>query len=440
MFLMELIHDLKTPPHSLEAEQAVLGGLMIDNETYWEVSGIVRKDDFYRKEHRLIYEAISQLTESDQPSDVVTLSELLKQQDELEKAGGMIYLGMLAKDTPSAANIKAYAQIVAERSRARQAISVMNDGVSALFGKEDPDDIVSQTQAKLEAINSGLRKEVSFMDILRKGIDMIDENRIRRVEGKQAGVSYSLKALDERTGGLRKSQLITIAGRPSLGKTALSHQIALNAARAGIPIGEISLEMSEEQLAIRSFANRFRVNGTALMFGHDGPIQRVTDGLSADPGFRNIPLYIDSQTFEYHAIVSRIVEWKRKHDIQAVFIDHLGLIQLDAFDKKVDRLGYMTNNLKRLVKRLDMPIVILCQLNRSSEKEKRRPALSDLRDCGEIEQDVDVAIFLHSEGDDEAEDVEIEIGLLKNRDGIRGWLPKTIQFLFRKQIQTFEQL
>lgn len=427
-----------TPPHSIEAEQAVLGCLMV-KDAYWEVSGIVGPDDFYQHGHRLVFSVIAELSQGEHPVDVVTVCEALERRGELDRAGGTIYVGNLVKWS-TAANIQAYAIIVAERSKARQAISVMDESVSELVNAGYSGAVISHAQARLESINAGLHKEVSFMDILRKGIDMIDENRKRRLDGKLAGVSYTLKALDERTGGLRKAQLITIAGRPSLGKTALSHQIALSAAGAGIPVGEISLEMSEEQLAVRSFANRFRVNGTALMFGHDSPIQAVTDGLAGDPEFRNIPLYIDSQTFEYHAIVSRIVEWKRKYDIKAVFIDHLGLVQLDAIDRKIDRLGYITNNLKRLAKRLDMPIVILCQLNRSSEKEKRRPALSDLRDCGEIEQDVDVAIFLHSEGDDEAEDVDIEIGLLKNRDGVRGWLPKSIGFLFRKQIQTFEQM
>lgn len=443
VLMVQLVHsDMKLPPHNIEAEQAVLGAMMLSDDAYWTASGIVKAEDFYRSQHKLVFEAIAALASQDKPRDIVTLSEWMEKTETLEKAGGMIYVGQMVINVPytAKANVKAYADIVAKSARARKAIQIMEEGCSELFNSLEPDAAISVIQSNLESSARGLGVQTTFMDVLRRGVDMITRNRERRLEGKLAGVSYSLKALDERTGGMRRAQLIAVAGRPSLGKTAFTHQSALSAAMAGIPVGSLSLEMSQEQLAIRSLANRFRVNGTALMFGHDTPIETVTHGLAADPGFRNIPLYVDTDTYDYHAIVSRIVEWKRKHDIQVVFIDHIGLVQLDSFDKKVDRLGYITNNLKRLAKRLDMPIVIVCQLNRSLEKDKRRPVVSDFRDCGEIEQDIDVGIFLHSEGDDEAQEIDVEIGLLKNRDGMRGWLPSSIRFLFRKHVQVFEQL
>lgn len=433
--------DLKTPPHSIEAEQAVIGSCFLSDSAYWDICGIVRADDFYRMDHRLQFGAISALAEKDQPRDVVTMSNYLEARGELEKAGGMLYLGTLAKDTPSAANVKAYAQIVAERAMMRQGIAAAEETASELYdARRDPVEIIAELQIKLEqiAIARG-GKAATFRDVLKRGVSYIERNRERRELGKLAGVPYGLKVLDEMTSGMRGSQLIGVAGRPSLGKTAFTHQVALAAAGAGYPTAELSLEMSQEQLAIRSFANRFRVNGTKLMFGYDEQIQAVSDGLQGSPEFRDIPLYVDSDTYEFHAITSRIVEWHRVHNIQAVFVDHIGLIRLDAITNKVDRLGYITNNLKRLAKRLDIAIVIVCQLNRSTEKEKRRPVLSDFRDCGEIEQDIDVGIFLHSEDDEDEREIIVEMGLLKNRDGVRGWNPGGVKYRFRKAVQVFEQ-
>jgi replicative DNA helicase len=440
-YRLEFEDGLKLPPHSTEAEQATLGGLMLKDDAYWDVCGIVQEPDFYRADHRVIFRAITALVEQEKPRDVLTLMDWLGVNGLMEKAGGVPYVGALCTDIPSAANIKAYAQIVAERSRMRQAIAAASDAISTLYDqREDPAETISSLQSKLEAISiSGGGKAATFRDVLKRGINMIDRNRTRRLEGKLAGVPYGLKALDECTGGMRGGQLIAIAGRPSLGKTALSHQIALNAAQAGYPIGEISLEMSQEQLAIRSFANRFRVNGTRLMFGYDEQIQAVSDGLQQYPEFRDIPLYVDSDTYDFHAITSRIVEWHRKHNVQAVIIDHIGLIRLDSFTNKVDRLGHITNNLKRLAKRLDIAVNIITQLNRSTEKEMRRPVLSDYRDCGEIEQDIDVGIFLHSEDDEDEREIMVDMGVLKNRDGHRGWNPGGARFRFRKAVQVFEQ-
>jgi replicative DNA helicase len=430
--------DLKAPPHSIEAEQAVLGSCLLSDGAYHTVSAIITEQDLYRSQHRVLYRAIAELAQQDKPRDVVTMSEWLGD-DGLEKAGGMLYLGALAKDVPSAANAKAYAEIVAERARARRAITAMNEAISDLYAvNRCPGEIISEAQAKLEATATGLIEEVSFAEVLRRTIDVIEHNRARRLDGGIPGVSYTLSAIDQRTGGLRPGQLIIVAGRPSLGKSGLVHQIALQAAMRSEPVCEISIEMSEAQLGIRSFAHRFRVNGTALMLGYDAPIEQLMSGLVDDPGFKNIPLILDVHTREYHAIASRITEAKRKHNIKLAIVDHVGLVRCDGFNNNNDRIGHISGNLKELAKRLNIPVILVSQFNRSMEKEKRKPSLSDLRDSGNLEQDADVCLFIHSEGDDEAKIVDVELGLLKNRDGMRGWIGE--RFQYNKQTQVFEQI
>jgi replicative DNA helicase len=429
--------DIKQVPYSAEAEQSVLGALLMSDAAYSTVSAILSEQDFFLSDHRLIYKAISALSQDGKPRDVVTMSEYMG--DEIEKAGGLVYLGRLVKETPTAANVKAYAEIVAEKARARRAIATMSEAISELYGSRTPDDVISEAQAKLEAVATSLIEERSFADILRKTIDVIEANRARRrLEGGIPGVSFTLKAIDGRTGGARPGQLIVVAGRPSLGKSGLVHQIALQAAMAKQPVCEISIEMSEEQLGIRSFAHRFGVNGTGLMLGYDQPIEQLSRGLAEDPGFKNIPLFIDVHTREYHAIASRITEAKRKHDIKLAIVDHVGLIRCDGFNSNNDRIGYISGNLKELAKRLSIPIILVSQFNRAMEKEKRKPGLSDLRDSGNLEQDADVCLFIHSEGDDEAKVVDVELGLLKNRDGMRGWIGE--RFQYNKQTQVFEQI
>lgn len=430
--------DVKPLPQSIEAEQSVLGALMMSDGAFHTVSGIVTEQDFIRTDHRMIYRAISALANKEQPRDVVTMSEWLG--DDVEKAGGILYLGRLVSQTPSAANVKAYAEIVAERARARRAIAAMNEAITALHNPSSRSysEIIAETQAKLESTATGLIEEVSFADILRKTIDMIERNRDRRLVGEIPGVSFTLPAIDGRTGGLRPGQLFIVAGRPSLGKSALVHQIALQAAMRKEPVCEISIEMSEEQLGIRSFAHRFRVNGTGLMMGYDAPIDQLTHGLAGAPDFKNIPILIDVHTREYHAIASRITEARRKHGIKLAIVDHVGLIRCDGFNNNNDRIGYISGNLKELAKRLEIPIILVSQFNRSMEKEKRKPSLSDLRDSGNLEQDADGCLFIHSEGDDEAKLIDVELGLLKNRDGMRGWISEGFQF--NKQTQVFEQI
>jgi len=422
-----------TALHSISAEQSVIGGLLLEPDTLPDISCLLHESDFVKREHALIFRAIGELTNAGTPIDVLTIREHLELAHKLNDAGGPAYIAAIAKDTPSASNIRAYAGIVAACAKRRQVRDLFTAAAKRAESAEDVSELIGDISACAEGIASkGASADQSFAEAWRIAIEAMDEAANAR--GGIVGVPTGIPAIDRRTGGLLQRRLIILAARPSIGKTALAQQIALHAASKGYPGGIISLEMSAEELMTRSMANMYGLNVSALTFGNDAELTK----LSAAAGRRSIstlPIWMDTDTYSLGGIVARLSEWRRKHCIQLAIIDHIGLIDGGDNLSRNDHLGKITRTLKITAKRLGIPIIAVCQLNRAVERDKRRPVLADLRDSGSIEQDADVAVFLHTDPNEERVDssVRLEIGLLKNRIGMTGWLPEHLTFDGRTQ-------
>lgn len=434
--MQRLLTDL---PHSVEAEQALLGAILLDNAAIHQV-GSLREQDFYRENHRRIYRTMRALLEQDKPSDVVTIAEALEAAGELERVGGLPYLASLAENTPSAANVTAYAELVRERARMRYVQLALSDGLAMLAdGKgRSAASIVTDVQTRLEAITAHQGGQtMALSEVLSAGLTAAKAAADRCGAGGVAGVPTGLRAIDDRTGGLHGPRLWIVAGRPGLGKTGLTLQWALHAAQRGHAVGIVSLEMGADEMAARALANRFAINSAALMHGDAEQFQRLKTIVpgQAYADFKGAPVLFDFESTDLHEILCRIGEWRRTHRIDYAIVDHVGLIEADGFTTRNEQLGYVSRAFKKLSKRLDMPIIAVSQLNRNVEKEKRWPELADLRDSGSLEQDADVVLMLHSEGGDGS---ELMIGLLKNRAGVKGRLPQ--RFMFQGQTQRFREL
>lgn len=426
-------------PHSIEAEQSVIGAIFLDPDSWHHIAGMIQVGDFYRQDHKLIIEAIHTLARNMQPYDIVMVAEYLEQRGQLDKAGGLAYMVSIAENTASAANIMAYAHMVKTRAKLRALQGICKATLGLVTNPQDKsaDEVIAETQTAIDNIvQSGGRNSLDWMDVLGEADIAIQEARQRAESGNPVGVPTGIPALDKRIGGLPKKRLIIVAGRPSLGKTAFVQQVVLHVASMGNAVGVCSLEMGADELGIRAYANTLEVNGTALQFGDKGVIDVYTNKLHNAPVIK-YKIWVDDFTYSLSGIIARAHEWKHQHNISLFVVDHIGLIEFKASNTN-ERLGEITRTLKKLAKRLDIPVLAVCQLNRNVEKENRRPKLSDLRDSGNIEQDCDVALFLHS--DDESEDgkINIEIGALKTRYGRKGWLPQRIEFDGR--IQKFKEI
>ncbi len=387
--MSETFESLKIPPHSIEAEQSVIGGLLLDNEAWDQVADRVCEQDFYRQDHRLIFRSIVHLAEEAQPYDVVTLSDWLKQRGELVNAGGLAYLGDLAKDTPSSANIKAYAKIVREKSILRQLIHVGATISESAFnaGERNSKEILDEAERDVFAIaEQNVRQEQGFRSVksyVKAALATIDELR-QKGEGV-SGVSTGYAELDEMTNGLQKGDLIIVAGRPSMGKTTLSMNIAeYAAANQNIPTAVFSLEMPGEQLTMRLLSSLGRIDQGRLRSGklmsEDWPRISTAVKLLSD-----IPLYIDDSAglspTEVRARARRLV---REHgDIGLIVLDYLQLMQGSGrSENRATEVSAISRSLKSLAKELNCPIIVLSQLNRSLEQRpNKRPIMSDLREC-----------------------------------------------------------
>ena len=443
--MSESFESLKIPPHSIEAEQSVIGGLLLDNEVWDQVADRVCEQDFYRQDHRLIFRSIVHLAEEGQPYDVVTLSDWLKQREELTNAGGLAYLGDLAKDTPSSANIKAYAKIVREKSILRQLIKVGTNISEAAFnsGDRNSKEILDDAERDVFAIgeqsvrqDQGFRSVKSFM---KDTLATIEELR-QKGEGV-TGVSTGYTDLDAMTNGLQKGDLIIVAGRPSMGKTTLAMNIAeYAAANQKIPTAVFSLEMPGEQLTMRLLSSLGRIDQGRLRSGklEDRDWPRIASAVKL---FADVPLYIDDSAglspTEVRARARRLV---REHgEIGLIVLDYLQLMQGSRrSENRATEVSEISRSLKALAKELNCPIVVLSQLNRSLEQRpNKRPIMSDLRESGAIEQDADVIIFIYREEvyekkDENAGVAEVIIG--KQRNGPIG----TVRLTFLGKYTRFE--
>ena len=396
--------EVRTPPHSVEAEQAVLGGLMLDTNAWDAVADIVTAVDFYRRDHRLIFEAITEVAEIRGSIDAVTVSEFLERKGRLEEIGGLAYLGTIARDTPSAANVRAYAEIIRERSILRQLVAVGGEiAAAATDSRGRPArELVDEAERRVfEIAERGSRGRSGFIavrDILPQTIDRLD--LLHQSPGEIRGVPTGFTQLDRKTTGLQAGDLVVIAGRPSMGKSTLAVNIAENAAIAkGLPVAIFSMEMSAEQLTLRMISSLGRVNQTHLRTGNfsEEDWSRIQGAMAQLTG---APIYIDeSPALTPTELRARARRLKRERGLGLIVVDYLQLMQVSGTkENRATEISEISRSLKALAKELQVPVVALSQLNRAVEQRTdKKPVMSDLRESGAIEQDSDVILLIYRE-------------------------------------------
>lgn len=418
---------LKIPPNSVEAEQALLGGLMLDNESWDKVADVVVADDLYRKDHRLIFAAIAGLIEDSQPCDVVTVSEYLDSRNQLDAAGGLEYLATLANETPGAANARAYAHILRERSTLRSLIHAGNEISGNVFAADGrtSSELVDQAERLVFAIaDKGSRGKAGFRalkQILPDAVDRID--LLHQSEGDITGIPSGYTEFDKLTAGLQPGDLIIIAGRPSMGKTTLAINIAENAAiGAKVPTAIFSMEMPAQQLAFRMISSLGRVDQTHLRTGNfpDEDWSRINTAVQL---MSDAPIFIDdSPGLSPTEIRARARRLKREHGLGLIVLDYLQLMQVQGNkENRATEISEISRSLKSLAKELEIPIIALSQLNRSVEQRTdKRPIMSDLRESGAIEQDADLILFIYRDevyNPDTPRKGIADISIVKQRNG-----------------------
>ena len=433
---------LKVPPNSIEAEQSLLGGLMLDNAAWDKVADLVIASDFYRKDHRLIFTGISELAEASNPCDVVTLSEFLDNRDELEGAGGLEYLALLSNETPGAANVRAYAKILRERSTLRSLINAGNQISGSAYSTEGrtATDLVDEAERLVfDIAEKGSRGKVGFRplkNILPDTVDRID--LLHQSGGDITGIPTGFTEFDKLTAGLQPGELIIIAGRPSMGKSTLAVNIAENAAiGARVPTAIFSMEMPSQQLVFRMISSLGRVDQTHLRTGKfpDEDWSRINTAVQL---MSDAPIFIDdSASLSPTEIRARARRLKREHGLGLIVLDYLQLMQVHgSTENRATEISEISRSLKALAKELELPIIALSQLNRSVEQRTdKRPVMSDLRESGAIEQDADVIVFIYREEVYNAETPRkgvADISVAKQRNGPIGDFPLTFVGRFTK--------
>ncbi len=441
------LEQLKTPPHSLEAEQSLLGGLLLDAQTWDQVSGMVTKEDFYLPQHRLIFEAIFKLSERGSPLDVLTISEELDVMDEAEHAGGIAYLSELAASASSASNVVAYAGIIRDRSVLRQLIRVageMSENARKPAGRS-VGEILDEAEAKVFKISEerptrGGPEAVNHY--LQATLDKIE--KLYASDSEVTGIATGFKRLDQMTAGLQQSDLVIIAGRPSMGKTALAMCfIEACVIKSDKPTLVFSMEMPGESIVMRMLSSLGRINQTKVRTGKlsDEDWPRLTSAFSL---LNEKPLYIDDTPaltpIDLKSRARRIAR-QFSEGLGMIMIDYLQLMQVaGGGENRAGEISEISRSLKALAKELDCPVVALSQLNRSLEQRpNKRPVMSDLRESGAIEQDADLICFIYRDEvyNADTEDKGIaEIIVGKQRNGPIG----TVRLAFLGQYTRFEDL
>lgn len=387
--------QLRVPPHSVQSEQSVLGALLIDNASWYRIADLLTPDDFYRKEHRLIYGAISRLADQNEPFDLVTLTESLERSGDLDEVGGMPNLIRLADETPSAANIKAYAGVVKECAVQRKLISTATRIIEDAYGKTPPFDAINRAEAEFLAIteNSTEKGPRSLAEIA-SGF-YFEELDKRSVDGHSRGLHSGFVDFDRLTGGLRPGQLAVFAARPGVGKSTFAQNVAKYVALSqGKAVLFFSLEMSSDELMDRFMSMVGEIPHADIL---QGKLDRGDFPKAAD-AINRAPLYIDdSPGLFINQIRARALRMKRKHGLALLVVDYLQLVR-ERSENRLQEVSAISRSLKSLAKELQVPVIALSQLNRNSEgRVNGRPLLSDLRESGAIEQDADLVSFLYSE-------------------------------------------
>lgn len=426
---------LKVPPNSIEAEQSLIGGLMLDHAAWEKVADVITADDFYRKDHRLIFSAIANLVETSNPCDVVTVSEYLEHRGELDQAGGLEYIATLANETPGAANARAYAKILRERAVLRALINAGNEISGSAFATDGrmASELVDEAERLVFKIaEKGARGRSGFKHlkkILPEAVDRIDV--LHQSEGDITGIPTGFTELDKMTAGLQPGELVVIAGRPSMGKTALAINIAENAAIGSkVPTAIFSMEMPSQQLAFRMISSLGRIDQTHLRTGRfpDEDWSRINTAVQL---MSEAPIFIDdSAALSPTEIRARSRRLQREHGLGLIVVDYLQLMEVPGnTENRATEISEISRSLKALSKELELPIIALSQLNRSVEQRTdKRPVMSDLRESGAIEQDADLILFIYREevyNKDTPKKGIADISIAKQRNGPIGDFPLT---------------
>ena len=424
---------LRIPPHSVEAEQSVLGGLLLDNAAWERVSDVVNEDDFYRFDHKLILHHIARLINIGRPADVVTVHESIASVGKSDEVGGLGYLNALAHNTPSAANIRRYAEIVRERSMLRKLVSVADEIAATAFnpmGKEARQ-LLDEAESKVFKIaQEGAKATAGFREIqplLSEVVERIDELYHREGDSDVTGVPTGFTDLDKMTSGFQGGDLVIVAGRPSMGKTSLAMNIAEHVAiEQGLPVAVFSMEMGAVQLAMRMLGSvgmldQHRMR-TGKLLADDWP--RVTHAVQK---MQDAQLYIDETP-----ALSSVEVRARSRRLGLIVIDYLQLMGASsAGENRATEISEISRSLKALGKELDCPVIALSQLNRSLEQRpNKRPVMSDLRESGAIEQDADLILFIYRDevyNPDSPDKGTAEIIIGKQRNGPIGTVRLTFQ-------------
>ena len=439
------INKLRLPPHSLEAEQSLLGGLLIDNEALDKVADIVSVTDFYRQDHQIIYQHIHRLIERSQPADIVTVGESLESNSELNTVGGLEYLGLLAESTPTAANIRGYAQIIRERSIMRNLVEVGTDIVDNALSPQgrDAQQLLDESESKIFQIaEAGKNDRIGFTDIkelLPQVAERIDQLFQRDNPSDVTGIPTGYKDLDMMTSGLQPGDLIIIAGRPSMGKTSLAlNMCEYVSVDTGLPTAVFSMEMASTQLVSRLIGSVGKLNQHKMRTGQldDNDWEKLSYALGQ---LNEAPIFIDEGSalnpYEVRARARRL--HKQCGRLGLIVIDYLQLMgSAGSTENRATEISEISRSLKALAKELNVPVIALSQLNRSVEQRPdKRPVMSDLRESGAIEQDADVIMFIYRDEvyNPETPDKGIaEIILAKQRNGPVGRVKLTFLGEFTK--------
>jgi replicative DNA helicase len=422
--------DLKVPPHSIEAEQSVLGALMIVNESWDNVTDLLTEADFYRGSHRQIFMQMAKLVEAGEPIDVITLAEALHSNAQLEQVGGVSYLAELAKNTPSAANIRAYAKVVRERSSLRRMINVANDIIDSGYNTagRDSDELLDEAERKIMQITEERPKTggpASINPLLKGAVERIDE--LFNSENALTGLSTGFTELDAKTSGLQRSDLIIVAARPSMGKTAFAVNLVENAVlTTDKPMLIFSMEMPASAIIMRMISAIGRINLTKVLTGKLDEDDWPKLGMAVSK-LKDRPLFIDdTPALTPTEIRSRARRIAREHgQLGMIMVDYLQLMQVaGSSEGRTAEISEISRSLKAIAKEFDCPVVALSQLNRSLEQRpNKRPINSDLRESGAIEQDADVIMFIYRDeyyNEDSPDKGIAEIIIGKQRNGPTG--------------------
>ncbi len=443
------VAKLRVPPHSIEAESSVLGGLLLDNGAWDRVGDLLVDNDFYRHEHKLIYAAIGALINASKPADVITVNEQLQNQGKAEEMGGLGYLNSLAQYVPSASNIRRYAEIVRERSILRKLVSASDEIATNAFNPQGKaiDRILDEAEQKIFNIGEeGSRMKQGFQSMDTLVVELLD--RVQEMADNPndiTGVPTGFYDLDRMTSGLQPGDMVVLAARPSMGKTAFAINIAEHVAlNEGLPVAVFSMEMGASQLAVRVVGSIGRIDQGHLRTGKlsDDEWPRLTEAIEK---LRTVSLHIDETPgltpSELRANARRLARQCGK--LGLIVVDYLQLMNGSGGsggDNRATELGEISRGLKMLAKELQCPVIALSQLNRSVEQRTdKRPMMSDLRESGAIEQDADIIMFIYRDdyyNKDSKDPGVAEIIIGKQRNGPTG----TVRLTFLKNMTRFESL